>query len=78
MEEKRTSDSTPVCCPCCIQRDKDGESHSLLLLHFVGGGEVIKQFAVHLHEGLQHVVDQRHDGPDRDTDNKSEHHGETL
>lgn len=42
---------------------KESESHSLLFLHFVGGSEVIKQLAVHLHEGLQHVVDQRHDGP---------------
>lgn len=41
-----------------------GESHSLLFLHFVGGSEVIKQLAVHLHEGLQHVVDQGHDGPE--------------
>ena len=42
---------------------KWGESYSLLFLHFVGGSEVIKQVAVHLHEGLQHIVDQRHDGP---------------
>lgn len=53
----------------------DTKSDSLLFLHFVGGGEVIKQFAVHLHEGLQHVVDQRHDGPaGTQRDSQSESH----
>lgn len=47
---------------------KESESCSLLFLHFVGGSEVIKQLAVHLHEGLQHVVDQRHDGPVEDNE----------
>lgn len=47
----------------CHFRDTVSESYLLLFLHFVGGSEVIKQFAVHLHEGLKHVVDQRHNCP---------------
>lgn len=31
-------------------------------LRLVGRGEVVKQPWVHLHEGLEHVVDERHDG----------------
>lgn len=31
-----------------------------LALGLVGGGQVIKELAVHLHECLEHVVDERH------------------
>lgn len=31
-----------------------------LALSLVGGSQVIKEFAVHLHERLEHVVDERH------------------
>lgn len=37
---------------------------SLLLFQLVGGCELIKQLPIHLHEGLEHVVDQGHDGSD--------------
>ena len=33
-----------------------------LSLCLVVGGELIKQFAVHLHEGFEDVIDQGHDG----------------
>lgn len=36
--------------------------HSLLLFKLVGGCELIKQLSIHLHERLEHIVDQRHDG----------------
>lgn len=36
--------------------------HSLLLFQLVGGCEFIKQLPIHLHKGLEHVVDQRYDG----------------
>lgn len=36
--------------------------HSLLLFQLIGGCELIKQLSVHLHEGLEHIVDQRYDG----------------
>jgi hypothetical protein len=35
---------------------------SLLLLQLVGGCELIEQLSIHLHEGLEHIVDQRYDG----------------
>lgn len=60
------SSASSSSCHCGIETLKHthrNESYSLLFLHFVGGSEVIKQLAVHLHEGLQDVVDERHDGP---------------
>ena len=35
--------------------------NSLLPVRLVAGGEVVEQPRVHLHEGLEHVVDQRDD-----------------
>lgn len=32
--------------------------HSLLSLSLVRGGELVEQFAVHLHEGFEHIVDE--------------------
>lgn len=34
----------------------------LLALSLVAGGEFVEQLGVHLHEGLEHVVDQCHNG----------------
>lgn len=39
-----------------------GPQYSLLLLQLVGGCELIEQLPVHLHEGLEHIVDQRYNG----------------
>lgn len=38
-------------------------SHLLLFLHLVGSRKFIKEFPVHLHEGLEDIVDQRNNGP---------------
>ena len=38
-------------------------AHSPLPVRFIGGGELIKERAVHLHQRLQHVVHQRDNGP---------------
>lgn len=40
-----------------------GGSRSPLPVRFVGGGQLVEKGAVHLHQRLQHVVHQRHDGP---------------
>lgn len=40
--------------------------NSLLFLHFVGGSEIIKELAVHLHERFQHIVNKRDDRPKKD------------
>lgn len=50
--------------PFCSSPPAPGPApqHSLLLFQLVGGCELIKQLPIHLHEGLEHVVDQRYDG----------------
>lgn len=36
--------------------------YSLLLLQLVGSCKLIEQLPIHLHESLEHIVDQRYDG----------------
>lgn len=48
--------------------------HLLLFLQLVGGGKVVKKLAIHLHEGLQDVVDERHDS----SEEEKEKHPEAL
>lgn len=43
------------------------ESNSPLSLRLIGGRQLIEQRAVHLHQRLQHVVDQSYDRPDTHT-----------
>lgn len=39
------------------------ESYSPLPVCLIGGSQLVEKRAVHLHQRLQHVVHQRHDGP---------------
>lgn len=38
--------------------------YSPLPVRFIGGGQLVKQCAVHLHQRLQHIVDQSDDCPE--------------
>lgn len=38
----------------------------LLFLDLVGGSKVVKKLAIHLHKGLQDVVDKRHNSSDEE------------
>lgn len=40
----------------------NNSSHLLLPFRLIADGELVEQLRVHLHEGLEHVVDQRDDG----------------
>lgn len=48
---------------CCTDKP-----NSLLFLHLIRGSEVIKEFTVHLHKGLQDVVDKRHNCSKEETE----------
>lgn len=52
--------------------------NSLLFLHFVGGSEIIKELAVHLHERFQHIVNKRDDRPKKDNRGMSNRPTETV
>jgi len=52
-----------MCCKIMFPVNFNTVLYSLLFLHFVGGSEIIKELAVHLHERLQHIVDKRDDRP---------------